>query len=67
MLPNKGGLIQLEPDTFLRFCQDGGDLRIKIDPDGQIEEMDELNNEASIKSVTVSGGVNDYCNSELWF
>ena len=62
-----GGPITLEPSEYVGFCGPDNKLRVTLDPDNAVTELDELNNEAVIEGVKVEADIDaaiDVCSSE---
>ena len=57
----------MEPREYIVFCGSDNKLRVILDPNNGLAELDELNNEAVIEGVTVTADnitSRDYCSGE---
>ena len=57
----------MEPSEYLGFCGLDNKLRVILDPNNVVTELDELNNEAVIVAVTVDGDPDNNCCSGLYY
>ncbi len=49
-----GGDILLDLNEFSSFCGDNNTLRVILDPDNTLQEVDESNNQETITGITIA-------------
>ena len=58
-----GGRLALAKEEWLEHCGSDWTLKIELDPDNELDEMNEYNNMASIDGLTLVGAA---CESEYF-